>query len=133
MIDRDNVIKGLECHKRAMYGDIDEHGFACNLCPYKDMEDACRPRTEGKLIADALALLKAQEPRVMTIQDIRKYDKDTMWFETRFDGNLIQLTKDGIVALSFVAELHKWNEHGKSWRCWTARPTDEQRKAVKWE
>lgn len=22
--------------------------------------------------------------------------------------------------------------YGKTWRCWTARPTDEQRKAVKW-
>ena len=23
--------------------------------------------------------------------------------------------------------------YGKTWRCWTARPSDEQRKAVKWD
>lgn len=23
--------------------------------------------------------------------------------------------------------------YGKTWRCWTSRPTDEQRKVVKWE
>ena len=54
---RDEVIKGLECHKRAMYGEIDEHGIACNSCPYKDMESTCHSRTEGRLINDALALL----------------------------------------------------------------------------
>lgn len=58
---REDVIHGLECHKRVMYGEIDEHGFACNSCPYKDMESTCRSRTEGDLISDALALLKAQE------------------------------------------------------------------------
>lgn len=25
------------------------------------------------------------------------------------------------------------NNYGKTWRCWTAKPTDEQRKAVKWD
>ena len=57
---RDEIIKGLECHKRAMYGEIDEHGFACNSCPYKDMESTCHARTEGRLMNDALALLKAE-------------------------------------------------------------------------
>ena len=23
--------------------------------------------------------------------------------------------------------------YGEDWRCWTSRPTDEQRKAVKWD
>ena len=63
----EKVIKGLECHKRAMYGEIDEHGIACNSCPYKDMESSCHSRTEGSLIKDAIALLKAQEP--VTPQD----------------------------------------------------------------
>lgn len=61
-ISLEAVIEGLECHKRAMYGEIDEHGIACNLCPYKDMESTCHSRTEGSLIADALALLKKQQP-----------------------------------------------------------------------
>lgn len=28
---------------------------------------------------------------------------------------------------------HTAQSYGKTWRCWTARPTDEQRKAVKWD
>jgi len=28
--------------------------------------------------------------------------------------------------------LFERTEYGKSWRCWTARPTEEQREAVKW-
>ena len=62
MPDREKVIKGLECHKRAMYGEVDEHGLACNTCPYRDMESTCRSTTEGQLIEDVLTLLKEQEP-----------------------------------------------------------------------
>lgn len=68
-ISLERVIKGMECHKRAAYGEIDEYGFACNQCPYKDMESTCHSRTEGDLISDALDLLKAQEP-VKPVLDI---------------------------------------------------------------
>jgi hypothetical protein len=50
MPDREKVIKGLECCSSA-----EECG---KQCPYWDDEGACRTHLE----ADALALLKAQEP-----------------------------------------------------------------------
>lgn len=34
--------------------------------------------------------------------------------------------------LDEALELDSEN-YGKTWRCWTAKPTDEQRKAVKWD
>lgn len=76
---RDEVIKGLECHKRAMYGEIDEHGFACNSCPYKDMDTTCHPRTEGRLINDALTLLK-DEPKRGRWTTHRTLQHDGEWY-----------------------------------------------------
>lgn len=52
MIDRDKVLKGLEC---CIKRDPDDK-MRCGECPY---EGACLNR----LKADALALLKAQEPK----------------------------------------------------------------------
>lgn len=55
-MDRENVIKGLEC----CIGCGIEDTPGCEDCPYNDMDDTCvcmRP-----LYEDALALLKAQEP-----------------------------------------------------------------------
>ena len=54
MIDREKVIKGLECCNHEIP--------KCEKCPYNDGEDTCP--TLRTLFDDALALLKAQEPRV---------------------------------------------------------------------
>ena len=29
--------------------------------------------------------------------------------------------------------IFECDEYNRTWRCWSARPTDEQRKAVKWD
>lgn len=56
MIDREKVIRGLEC---CMVGD--EHSPKCEICPYATMgDDTCQ--TMDALFSDALALLKEQEP-----------------------------------------------------------------------
>lgn len=50
---RRKVIRGLEHHL------LDDDGYPnCNGCPYAP----CSVRCHGDLVADALALLKAQEP-----------------------------------------------------------------------
>ena len=73
MTDREKVIKGLEC--------CVAYDYKCNDCPYQDdggAEDGCY---SDELKADAIALLKAQEPVVMAgaeltdaelIEEIRK-------------------------------------------------------------
>ena len=48
MVDRDKVIKGLECCREIA---------KCNKCPYKESEECCE-----EMRAEALALIMIQEP-----------------------------------------------------------------------
>jgi len=54
MIDREKVIKGLECCEK------DEDFFICGECPY--IEDKFGFDCLRKMCRDALAMLKEQEP-----------------------------------------------------------------------
>ena len=87
----------------------------------------------------AMELLKAQEPRVMTLKEI--ISAECVWIEYATSGNVvialpwdIELTDD---TYNFIGMPNCFVEfrslYGKEWRCWTSRPTDEQRKAVGWE
>lgn len=62
MIDREKVIRGLEC--------CAVPGGNCLECPY-DKYGIEGLKCENKLVEDALALLKAQEPREMTPEEAR--------------------------------------------------------------
>ena len=53
MIDRKKVIKGLKCH---------QDPFGCPECPYWDREASLKDCDKDKLMADALTLLREQEP-----------------------------------------------------------------------
>jgi hypothetical protein len=166
MMDREKVIKGLECCGYSRFMD------KCQECPY-DGKDCFK-----RLKTDAIALLKAQEPRVMAgaeltdaelIEEIRKAplvlkpNVDAVsvvmtleevvsaagtpaWFEGRskgaytgwvlvydvqegmgITGTRVGVTKPGHITIWPATELY-----GAKWRCWTSRPTDEQREAVPW-
>ena len=128
MIDSKKVIKGLEC---CIKHDPDDK-MRCGECPYKG---ACLNR----LKADALALLKAQEPRVMTLEEASN-STVPMWFEksgdecgwiTGIDCSPIQATTIGQV------EGDDWynlliTDYGRLWRCWSVKPTDAQREREPW-
>lgn len=88
------------------------------------------------VMRDALALLKAQDPRVVTLDDYENnpnVDKDgnlAVWRESRhFPG--IAYHEDGWVVLN-RNRVEGWF-NSEAIRFWTSRPTDEQREAVKWE
>ena len=128
MIDREKVIKGLECHAEVN----------CVECPYRDGWRTC-PFGET-LLVDAIALLKEQEPRVMTLEDVKAFDWDYCYLEEeRFPGKEYRAVC-GNYALTCitwpcVASMriqHGDESYGKKWRCWSAKPTEEQRQAVKW-
>ena len=87
--------------------------------------------------------LKAQEPRVIQFDEIDDYE--VLWLEVR-DVE----TEDGLApwiktasgrwfSPLFCSEtcpdmiLSTPREYGKTCRCWTSRPTDEQREATPWE
>jgi len=88
--------------------------------------------------SDALSLLKEQEPRVMTVEEVRDC-VDYVWSEifTPMKGRrcLIYCPIGQNQGYSETADLdedsgqswtRQWDNYGKTWRCWTARPTEEQ-------
>lgn len=128
MPDRDKVIYSLErciCHVPD----------ACRDCAY----DAGHPYNEcvEMLLRDALELLKAQEPRLLTIEEIT--GDGECWFEGingacgYADCYMCTGSKEVEVhRISMKPEYVSWDDFKKKWRCWSYRPTDEQRKAAKW-
>ena len=93
--------------------------------------------------------LKAQEPSVMTWDEVRATLKAPVWKETKsrhnalyhgwvlaYDiqtGQGITGTRLGMAEPSGRVVWYKAEDYGKTWRCWTQRPTDEQRRAEPWE
>lgn len=133
---RVKVIKGLECCT------AEDGGMSCAECPYRPEELPlfCR---QNEMMRDALAMLKAQEPRVMTVEELPGWD-GAFLIETSIKG--------ATVWASWYAEYEQYGEtvcrmvdiggevddrfkklYGYEWRCWTARPTDEQREMMEWD
>jgi len=158
-MDREKVIKGLTvCSEHGLLNGEDCHGhyeYTDNLadiikandyskqCPYNGCETGC----VKTLAKDVFAMLKEQEPKVLTVDQLEDALDTVVWLETPVSENLA----DGYSLI--MAYSHKYgymifdspfgdnpsqdkleySEYGKSWRCWDKRPTDEQRHAVKWE
>ena len=94
----------------------------------------------------AVKALKAQEPRVLTLEEVEKYvgyfddirpqafEKLPLWTESKdgtniFSGyrnvaNIRELIQTSGLDRNYIAYKH--------WRCWSAKPTDEQREAMPW-
>lgn len=94
---------------------------------------------------DALALLKEQEPRVLTTEELTQIEPWTVyWGEGNHVKNLwpmaftaeaIEDLDSGFVDDSYgrVYEVEWYNKGDMGWRIWTSRPTDDQRKDTPWE
>lgn len=137
MIDREKVIKGLECCSAQ-----DRRVAFCHEydCPYRDYEEC-----PENLMRDALALLKAQEPRVMTLEEvIDNSELRVVWVERRngdiYAGIYVKCRKTVGGAFAIYFEFYRVpnngmfsiSNYGKSFRCWTSRPTDKQMEVTKW-
>lgn len=86
MPDREKVIKGLEC--------CVAYDYKCNDCPYQDdggAEDGCY---SDELKADAIALLKAQEPRVMTDTELEAIRKAPLILKPNVDAAPVVRCRD---------------------------------------
>ena len=140
MPDREKVIKGLECCM--------SEKMCRNKCPYKGQCD------DGgwyysRAIEEAIALLKEQEPRVLTLEDLWHMEHKPVYLQCK---NIRLYLAEHVILLKakrcYVPSLgenyifmreHKvrdtyWAcDYNVTWRCWTSRPTDEQQKAVKWD
>ena len=140
MPDARKVIRGLECCE--IYGNCDANGG----CPYKS---AVNGKCLEAAIGDALALSKAQEPRVMTLEEIKALP-DYVFLEDRDISHAFSIktiSRPALPQLVFVNisgeecvgfrgpdgyTILVTSRYGVEWRCWTSRPTDEQREAEPW-
>ena len=88
-------------------------------------------------------LLTAKQPRVMTLDEVIHSGNDMMWIETKCAKPphfMLEPTSpytdndERWYSVSFQSgHVRSKGLYGRQWRCWTARPTEEQRKAVKWD
>ena len=87
--------------------------------------------------AYALYPVKAQEPRVMTLEDAKQtMEGEIVWVEqwTRSKVFLMPMvsTGDGRLGNFYLGlNLNEMNPH--YYRVWRGKPTDEQREATQWE
>ena len=136
MPDREKVIKGLEWCMNEKHDCYREKG-----CPYENEgEDiGCK----YALHRDALALLKAQEPHVMTLGDLRDigsvWELNTppyLWMEInpsyRWTRGFWVAWREIYDMIDGLHPTYDADNYGKRWRCWSSRPTDEQREAIPW-
>ena len=138
MIDREKVIRGFECCVRDVRGKAIR---PCDDCPYDNdgIENPC----QMGLMTDALALLKDQEPRVLTLEELR--DVGQVWESSAPPYLWLDKNRSIYNTISFwcawrdIYEMihgrhDKYTDenYGSEWRCWTARPTEEQMRDTKW-
>lgn len=143
MPDREKVIETLEA---CVLKDPDD-SRDCRHCPRCNYGAFITTSCINGVMADALALLEAQETRVMTWQEIvdTAPQMPFIWLESKENNDRVFQSilfktwlLDSIVTIITVM-TQGWLfegyhvDYGKTWRCWTSRPTDAQREAVKWE
>ena len=108
-------------------------------------------------IEDGAKLLKEQEPRVMTLEEVctavqrndilfTECEKENQWItkgiahfsnlalfnDSKYDNckiTFIRQAYDGTHTYEWYVFLKNYN---KTWRCWTSRPTDAQQEATPW-
>ena len=125
-MNRDEVIRGLEDEIARTYL-ADLEWLDC---------------VEVGLLRDALALLKAQEPRVMTLEEVRD-EADHMYIEkySKTGSDLYGCAIPGdwdkygieLLICEYDTARLRWSDYGKTWRCWTSRPDEKRRAETPWE
>ena len=140
MAEREKVIRGLECHATK--------GFvACQDCPYypdeliyEDDDDMEGTICEEKLAADALTLLREQEPRVLTLEELQAIE--TPWNRNTPPYLLVEErsgTGPRWMSWGFMRDFVRlWGtmnarNYGSKWRVWNLEPTPEQMRDMPWE
>lgn len=136
MIDLEKVIKGLEIHGQTHHMCVKEG----EICPYFSCEDCFQ-----RLMDDALELLKAQQPRLMELEELTRSNRRPVWIEVMEDDGTgawctCAIWKNEMIVNEFLITIYgsadsyfQKDDYGKFWRCWTACPSEAQMEAVKWE
>ena len=98
---------------------------------------------EKRIADEALALLKAQEPRLITYDELKAIDRtdSTVYVERRTktfynEVAFVAIEKVYGDTITFNGQKsifgHSKKDYGKTWRCWTSRPSKEEMEATPW-
>ena len=113
--------------------------------PKPDSEIGCwYDITHNYTLEQVVSALKAQEPRVMTLGDLRDigsvWELNTppyLWMEInpsyRWTRGFWVAWREIYDMIDGLHPTYDADNYGKIWRCRTSRPTDEQREATPWE
>lgn len=112
---------------------------ACKDCSKYGGDNAIGCMEE--LLEDALELLKAQEPRLMTLEEVKELNWDYCYLEEEVakDKTLrAYIGKHRVKCVTWPSIAtctltYGDDSYGKRWRCWTEKPTEEQREAMPWD
>ena len=142
-IDREKVIKGLECCLAVA---------KCGICPYNIGNDVWCGNND-QLLEDALALLKGDAdanygvptgPRVLTLDELRALPDEPqvpLAMEERVPigtwdgGSVVKWCGSLFIREEYVDDGTLYNNtktYGKFWRVWTAWPDKAKREATPW-
>lgn len=120
MDKREKVINGLErCIEKLDTVVNKTHGFNCTACPYFRKCDSSGYLIGLPLMRDALALLKAQEPRVMTLEEVKQ--ERICWIEDADDGMTVRLfpaTMFGIGEYANGTKSYMFLAQKPGWQCY---------------
>lgn len=137
--------------ERVLHG-LDSCGFhdgipnICEVteCPYRDDKCWCvheLAHDAGLLISE---LLKAQEPRVLSWDEVYANNRPfVVWHESRYgdeaeplafvDGEYVNSECTLYVEMNFANQRDYMADRDDGFRFWTAEPTFEQMEATPWE
>lgn len=143
MTSREKVINGLECIISSGNAGMRDD---CANCVYPGGGDCIAPA-----LRDALTLLKAYEPRVMTLEELGKLQEDdVVYVEIKPVRDITCISVEFVRFVEEVQdlqdpaiwiELHTTDSAGffetrkstePNWRCWTAKPSLKQMEEIPW-
>ena len=130
MTDREKLVELIKSAKAAMRG----KEFTCNL----EREFY----TAEYLIAHGVTVKQMQKP--LTVEELKALPEvvyielapfaavESVYAGIPFRVNDIETPSIDIHVLDGF-EGFRLDKYGKTWRCWAAKPTDEERQAAPWE
>lgn len=115
----------------------------CRDCPWDECEFFCKQITiPAGLGLDALELLRAKQPRVLTLEEAKQWneqnnhEKEPVYIENIHEPDFTYAYVGDFrtsVASYKLSNGHEFDGYGETWRCWTARPTEKQMEETPWE
>lgn len=131
MTDLNKLRQGLTCciNWESLKGHLPE----CESCPYADeREGTCAEMTA--ILRDAL---DAITPRMMSLREVELSLDEPVWLEERDDGVTVAIVDSSrhMDAIWMTIGGRKGivkdcSMYGRTWRCWSMRPGDAERKAA---